>query len=99
MFLSTCESEIAHVNLFYVVVRFYGTGHKQPLSVEYILQNRLRMAVLNGMVFSLIYLIKVLAQSKGGKTGQKKKKKKGLELHLSDSIEIFHSEITVNKVS
>ena len=55
------------------------------------------MAVLNGMVFSLIYLIKVLAQSKGGKTGQKKKK--GLELHLSDSIEIFHGEITVNKVS
>ena len=98
MFLSKCESEIAHVNLFYVVVRFYGTGHKQPLSVEYILQNRLGMAVLNGMVFSLIYLIKVLAQSKGGKTGQKKKKK-GLELHLSDSIENFHGEITVNKVS
>ena len=55
------------------------------------------MAVLNGMVFSLIYLIKVLAQSKGGKTESKKKKL--LELHLSDSIKIFHGEITVNKVS
>ena len=30
-------------------------GHKQPLSVEYILENRLRMAVLNGMVFALMW--------------------------------------------
>ena len=33
-------------------------GHKHLFSVEYILENRLRMAVLNGMVFALMYLTK-----------------------------------------
>ena len=31
-------------------------GHKQPLSVDNILENRLRMAVLNVVVFALMYL-------------------------------------------